>query len=233
MIFRNSARHIDFDHVEVKLNNNIIPRVETTKFLGVIVDSRLTWTYHINEIENKISKSIGIIYRLSFYLPKSVLRILYCCLILPYLSYCNVVWANTYHSHLKKICSLQTKIIRIISAANNMPFILSDSLFHSLKLLKLQDINKLQQCTFLYRCVNSQIPSKFSDIFVTVSNVHNFDTRSRNQIYIPKHRKIIFQHNIRYTGPKIWNDLPENIKKSLSTSSLKYKFKKMTISTYI
>ena len=232
MILRNSARYIDFNYVEVKLNNHVIPRVETTRFLGVIVDSRLTWKYHINEIENKIAKNIGIIYRLSFYLPKTVLRILYCSLILPYFSYCNVVWANTYQSHLKKLCSLQNKIIRIISTTNNRPSTDKNSLFHSLKLLKLNDINKLQQCNLLYRCLNSQLPPKFCNLFTPVSSVHNFNTRSANHIYIPKHRKMIFQHNIRYTGPKIWNDLPEQIKKSLSTTSFKYRMKKMLISAY-
>ena len=100
IIFRNSTRHIDLNHVEVKLNNQNIPRVENTRFLGVIIDSNLTWTHHVNEIENKVAKNIGIIYRLSFYLPKTVLRTLYCSLILPYFYYCNLVWANTYQNHL-------------------------------------------------------------------------------------------------------------------------------------
>ena len=103
IIFRKSTRHIDFNLVEVRLNNQIIPRVENTRFLGVIIDSNLTWTHHINEIENKVAKNIGIIYRLSFYLPKTVLRTLYCSLILPYFYYCNLVWADTYQSHLKNV----------------------------------------------------------------------------------------------------------------------------------
>ena len=65
----------------MKLNNVEIPRVEKTKFLGVIVDSKLTWKFHIQELEKKISKNIGIISRLSYILPADVLRMLYSTLV--------------------------------------------------------------------------------------------------------------------------------------------------------
>ena len=45
------------------LNINGIPieRVRTHKFLGYIVDDRLSWIDHLNYISNKIAKSCGII----------------------------------------------------------------------------------------------------------------------------------------------------------------------------
>ena len=50
-------------------------------FLGVTLDENLNWKSEISYVANKVAKSIGIISRCSFFLPKSPLRLLYYSLI--------------------------------------------------------------------------------------------------------------------------------------------------------
>jgi hypothetical protein len=91
---------------------NIIDRVKEVCFLGVILDKNLTWKAHFSTyIACRISKSIGIIYRSSFYLFKSALRILYFALIYPYLQYCVVILRSTYSSNLNRIVLLQKRAV--------------------------------------------------------------------------------------------------------------------------
>ena len=40
---------------ELKLHNKTLPIVEQTKFLGITIDNKLSWTQHINSIISKIS----------------------------------------------------------------------------------------------------------------------------------------------------------------------------------
>ena len=47
----------------VKINNHDIERVSTMKFLGVLLDDNLSWKAHIKNLENKIAKNIGLMYR--------------------------------------------------------------------------------------------------------------------------------------------------------------------------
>ena len=54
---------ITFNSIEIK-------RESSVKFLGVITDENITWNKHIELVENKISKNIGILYRASHYLDK-------------------------------------------------------------------------------------------------------------------------------------------------------------------
>ena len=58
---------------EVELNCEIIEKVEHYKFLGVYIDSRLNWSYHIQCIRKKMSKGIGILYRAKDYLKYDAL----------------------------------------------------------------------------------------------------------------------------------------------------------------
>ena len=55
-------------------------------FLGVILDENMSWKSHTeSHTENKISKSIGVIFKASFCLPLVSLCILYYSMIYPYL----------------------------------------------------------------------------------------------------------------------------------------------------
>ena len=111
MVFRPRQRRQTLD-ISIQIDNNVTERV---KFIGVILDEHLSWKPHILSVSREISKSIGIIYKSSFCLPKTSLRSLYCSLVYPYLTYCVSVWGSTYQSNLNRIIILQKKIIRIIS----------------------------------------------------------------------------------------------------------------------
>ena len=52
----------------LKINNTLTIRVDHIDFLGVLLDGNLTWKNHINLIENKMSKSLGILHRAKFLL---------------------------------------------------------------------------------------------------------------------------------------------------------------------
>ena len=71
MIFHRSR--LKASHCDVILNDNIVKRVTSTKFLGIIIDEKLSWKQHIEYVKNKISKSIGIIYKTRNYVDKSTL----------------------------------------------------------------------------------------------------------------------------------------------------------------
>ena len=85
-------------------------RVESSRFLGVTVDSHLSWREHINFIAKKLAKNIGILYRVSHLLPEAARLNLYHSLILPYLTYCNMIWASNYDSRISKLIILQKKL---------------------------------------------------------------------------------------------------------------------------
>ena len=132
-------RNLDLSELNLNFGNNILPKSNASKFLGVIVDEKLKFKNHIDFISKKISKSIGIIYKLSqLKMPHKVLKQLYYNLIYSYLNYNVCCYASTYATHLNKLFLLQKRSIRII---NNAPFLAhTDELFFSNGILKVHDI---------------------------------------------------------------------------------------------
>ena len=71
----------------VYINKTIINLVDSSKFLGFIIDNKLSWKEHNLYLSKTLSRNIGIINQLKMSFPKYILKSLYSTLILPYLNY--------------------------------------------------------------------------------------------------------------------------------------------------
>ena len=84
------------------------------KYLGIMIDSDLSWKNHIDFICHKISISIGIIAKLRHYIPRHLLLSIYHTLITPYLTYGISAWGYCAKTHLNRLLILQKRAWRLI-----------------------------------------------------------------------------------------------------------------------
>ena len=73
MVFSN--KHVD-DIYTININGISINRVYVTKFLGVLIDSKLSWMEHIRHVRNKVAKSLSIVYKAKYLLTSASLYVL-------------------------------------------------------------------------------------------------------------------------------------------------------------
>ena len=66
--------HSSFGSNKISLNGVDIAKVNHAKFLGVLVDDKLTWESHITHISNKVAKNIGILNKLRHRVPLNTLH---------------------------------------------------------------------------------------------------------------------------------------------------------------
>ena len=104
MLFSNSISGLPGN---VYINENIINLVDSSKFLGFIIDNKLSWKEHNLHLSKTLSRNIGIINKLKMSFPKYILKSLYSTLILPYLNYGILAWGNSFNYQLDKLLILQ------------------------------------------------------------------------------------------------------------------------------
>ena len=75
MVFTN--RHNVEKDLNISLNGIKIESTERERFLGVIMDTSMTWKLHINALTSKISRNAGIIFKLKGKVPQSILKNVY------------------------------------------------------------------------------------------------------------------------------------------------------------
>ena len=169
MIFHNKNKKIIHLVPNITINNIMIERVEDCNFLGITINEMLNWNTHISKLSTKVSKSIGILYKLKLLLPLYILKILYNSLILPHFLYGILVWGT----NTKEPFKLQKKAVRVIS--NSTYNAHTEPIFKSLQLLKIPDIYKQCVLKFYFQYCHSQLPSYLQSFAYTFRmDIHEY-----------------------------------------------------------
>ena len=167
----------------LQINNIAIKHTSNIKFLGVILDENLSWREHINVIQSKISKNIGIIRKAKPFLNIGSLKKSYFSFIHSYLNYCNIAWASTNPSKTKKLFSKQKQVCRLIFNENR--YAPSHPLLLKLRALDVYKLNIHQILTFIFKSKFSLTPNIFKIFCWPIQ--HKYHTRySKNNFRIPK-----------------------------------------------
>ena len=101
-------------NLNLVLNNVPIQRVSEARFLGVIVDDKLTWTHHIKTLKSKMSRYIGIMYRIKSSIPLAVRIQIYHSFVQCHLNFCSLVWGFSSKSNIESLFTKQKKGMRAI-----------------------------------------------------------------------------------------------------------------------
>ena len=191
-----SYRRIVHHNVTLLLDKKSISEKSHIKYLGVLVDQHLNWKYQISNVSKKISRSIGIMYRLRNFVDLQILKNLYYCLIYSHLIYGIEVWGSACQTTMTPIISLQKRAVRMMTFNDRIPEVPGplcpfDPLFSVLELLKIYDIFNLQVAKFVYLCLRHETPSIFHDWFTLTSSIHRYATTSRCIVDITNYTDVI------------------------------------------
>jgi hypothetical protein len=93
---------------------------ETAPYLGVSLDTQLTWSAHVNQVGNKAAQRLIVIgpllNRRSDLSVRNVV-LLYSQLIRPMMDYVCQIWRSAARNHVRKLQVLQSKCLRIATNA--------------------------------------------------------------------------------------------------------------------
>ena len=144
---------------------------------------------HINHLARKLSKVVGILSKVKVYLNASALGSLYNALFHCHIQYGIISWSSTYNTYLKKLVSLKNEAVKIVG--NETWNDRATPYYAKLKILKIQDLVKLETAAFVYNYKSTQLPSTFRNYFTALNNIH------------VKHTKVTSSHNFLYLFLKL------------------------------
>ena len=151
--------------MNIKYGRKRVSQETCVKFLGVLLDSTLSWTPHLTELSKKLSlsRTVGLLYKIRHF------GIFY-----PFLSYGVQVWGLTYpHPPKPRLYSARESC-----KSSDISDIKTSSLplFNELQLLRLT-VSNLLLASFVYGCVNSLSPQFFENYFTSIASKHGKGTR--------------------------------------------------------
>ena len=166
---------------DIIINGQSIDRVESTRFLGVLVDSKLDFKQHISHIRKKAAKGIYVLSRARRYFDEITMKELYYAFIHPYFHYCHEVWGSTRDTYLDPLIKLQKRAIRIVAGVPRRHH--TFELFLSYNIIPFKKLYKYSVYLFLYKLINNLLPSAIQSTFVFNNQIHQHHTRHADRLH--------------------------------------------------
>ena len=116
MIF---SRKIDkIDHPPLYFNENLVKSSSTQKHLRMILDTKLDFSLHLENLQNKVNKTIGLLRKLQDTLPRTSLITIFKSFIRPHLDYRDIIYDQAYNTSFhQNIESIQYNAALAITGA--------------------------------------------------------------------------------------------------------------------
>ena len=118
----------------------------------------------------------------------------------------------------KRILKLQKWAVRAITSSKYNAH--TDPLFLKLKLLKVDDVYKLNLLKFHFKYQNETLPDYFNGMFTPTYPAHDYETRQRDQSVVAEGNTLLARNSIRYSLPRELENTTELILDKVSTHSL-------------
>ena len=141
-----------FNDIALVPNNDQLENVTKFKYLGVIINQHLTWHDHIEQLQSKIAKRLGVLKRIKHLLLVYARRIYVSTMVIPILEYASIVWGDKNNKVLMdSIQVLQNKAAKLVL----------DRATHSSSTQALLDLNwmnlstrrLMQRCFFMHNFI--------------------------------------------------------------------------------
>lgn len=194
-----------------------IKRVDSIKYLGIIIDEKLSFSPHITSLSNRARKLINIMRLLRNSADVQTLKKVYTALCESVLSYCISCWGGSAKSHMIAVERAQRSILKVMLKKPRR-----FSTFYLFKECEVLSIRKL----FIHKVALSQHRH-------SISSPDYFNRLSRRTFHLPTIRtNTTFAHRFsKYLHPHIYNKILSYINlKSDNIREAKIKIKKWLLS---
>ena len=215
----------DTSSFKLHLNNLEIQRVDCCKYLGVMLDDRLTWQNHINYIENKLIKFTSFFYKIRQNLTAECRKALYFALIHPHLTYAVELFGNATASSIYRLQILQNKFLRILQLQG--PRFPTSKLYVNYNTHKICDLHEISLLQLIHKIIYQpcELPKPFRTYLIFAHTVHEHDTRHKTDVF-PHHVNSSYgTKNFKFKSHILWNNLPEEIKQVRNIVAFQTKLK--------
>lgn len=198
------------DHV--KLNNQTLEKVAEIKYLGVILDEQLTFKQYVVYIVKKVAKKINFLRRISKNLSMFARLTIYKTIIAPHFEYCSTVLLFLNNNEIQTLQKMQNKAMRVILQCNRYTPI--QNMLEVLGFMTIRQRILLRTLQFIYKIKNLLLPSYLYDKISYVGDMHDYNTRQRNDLHIERYYSSVTRKSLFCKGFKEYNSLPNYIKNS-------------------
>jgi len=197
----------------------------STKYLGVQLQSNISWKDHINIKTKKANNMLGFLRRNLKNSNSDTKTKAYISMVRPHLEYCCTVWSPHHQNQIKQVEMVQRRAARFVSNRYRNTSSVQDMLTN-LNWESLETRRKKIQLTLLYKITNNLIDINPKDY---LQKTNSRTRASHQQKYLPYSTKTdCYKHSFFPNTIPLWNRLPASVAEAPSLASFKKELSNLT-----
>ena len=206
--------------LELKIRDNELEVVQTTKYLGLQIDCSLDWKEQIKAVCMKVSRAIGFLRHAKYFLPLASLKTLYTGIVEPHFRYCCSVWGCAGSTDISQLQKLQNRAARIITKSSfDTP---SRPLIVELGWKTIEELIGNESKTMVFKSLNDLAPQYLCNLFTKNSACSSRNLRdTETDLRLPEKNSANGQKCFSFRGAKLWNSLPAESKTASSLNGFR------------
>lgn len=213
---------VDDPVFKIILNKTILSAVNSSKSLGLMLDSDLRFSSHVSSLIQKSYAKLKILYMHKGIFDTNIKLRLSDSLVLSHLSYCDVVfWPALTQRDRESLQKLQNACLRFSYGVRKFDHISPP--LHESGWLTIEERFQLHMCCLTYKVDILRMPSYLYEKLKRHSDLHGIHTRNREMYSVPKHNFQFFKRSFSYVSVDLFNSLPSNIRSSTTLNAFREK----------
>lgn len=209
MLIGGSKKIKSFGQVSLNINDMVVDRVKSFKYLGIVIHENLCWADHVDYVCKKVRKRLGILRRIKHLLPKHTRELYVKTLVFPVLDYGDIIWGDKGNETLmNRIQILQNFAAKLI--LDRPKYSSATEALIELNWNTLSERRRLHRLIFCYKGLHGLIDWNFN--FVSFADIHNYNTRFKNNLCKPHSYRTWGQYRFTVHCIDEWNNLPEHVR---------------------
>lgn len=210
------------ENLDLMIGKMKLEGVDYFNLLGVTIDNHLSFEKHVTNLSTRLNRFKFLVRKFSRILPVHCLRNLYFAFVHSILTYGISAWGGLLSVNLfNQLMALQRSFIRIINKKS--PLQEASPLFLRNKILKLDDVLKLELITIGHQYEKHLLPKRISRIFI--ERRHGYVTRCVGSPSVPQHKTSLFNKSFINKVPSIWEEHRHLFDRVSTKQSVKKVFK--------
>ena len=205
----------------IKIGQQLIANSKTEKVLGVNFDNRLNFEYHIKKICKKASQKLYALSRISNFMSCNQRKIIMNAFISSQFNYCPLVWMCHSRSLNTQINNIHHRALSIVYRDHTSSF---ETLLKKYGSISIHHRNIQLLATEIFKTLNNLSPSIMSEICKLKRTTYALRTGTCLQAISPRITTYGFDR-VSYLAPKIWNLVPNEIKRCKTLNSFRHSIK--------
>jgi hypothetical protein len=207
----------------VKLGDTVVQRSCCARNLGVILDSNMSFSKHVDAICRAAFYHIRDIRRISRHVPSNALVPLANALVSSRLDYCNSLLVGISKSNVAKLQRVQNALARVITRTPKYDHI--TPVLKSLHWLPIAQRIKFKLGLLVYKTLVYGEPDYLRAKLTYPTYNYNTRAAGTGKLHVPRTKWVLGERAFSVAGPRFWNSLDENIRMSDSLASFRSRLK--------